>query len=110
MHSEARYAGTTNRNPGDFGWDVDAHQAQGGPEPHATTDGWIAIRRDRCIPAASSNKKATRGWLFNVAIEASSTRRHLRLHVILDAYLLNQIDLRFQPIDMLFLTLENVLE
>jgi hypothetical protein len=48
-------------------------------------------------------------WLSSVAI-GISTRRHLRLHVILDADLLNQIDLGFQPIDMIFLTFENILE
>jgi len=29
----------------------------GGPEPHAAKDGWIALRRDRHIPAASTKQK-----------------------------------------------------
>ena len=36
--------------------------------------------------------------------------RHLRLQVILRADFLHQIELRFEPVDVFFLTFENVVE
>jgi len=39
---------------GTFRWTPVRLKRNGGPEPHAAKDGWIALRRDRHIPPAST--------------------------------------------------------